>query len=163
MWSSERRHFLAGLGVLALGGCFRPMLREDSGAMALQHQIALPEIEGRFGYYLARSLEDRLGTPEDPGYRLEVGTELSTHGLAISPDSSVTRISLIATADWSLWRKGAEKPLMTDSVVSQSGYSATTSLFATRMVRRDIEQRLARDLGRRIARAIMARADELDA
>lgn len=160
MWSSERRHFLAGLGVLALGGCFRPMLAEDSTARGLRGQIALPRIDGRFGYYLVHSLEDRLGAPADPDYRLEVSTELEGRGLAISPDSAVTRINLVAKADWSLWRNGAKAPLMTDSVVSQSGYSATASLFATRVTRRDIERRLARDLGQRIARAIMARSDD---
>ena len=163
MWSSERRAVLAGLGALALGGCFRPMLREDSAARSLRHRVALPEIDGRFDYYLVRSLEDRLGEPVDPEFRLEVVTEFDERGLAIAQDDAVTRISLVAEAAWSLWRKGEAEPLVTDVAVSQSGYSATASLFATRMTRRDIEERLARDLGERIARSIFARADELGA
>ena len=163
MWSSERRALLAGLAALALGGCFRPMLREDSDARLLRHRIALPDIDGRFEYYLVRSLEDRLGEPDDPEFRLEVVTKFDERGLAIAQDDAVTRISLVAEASWSLWRRGVAEPLIRDVAISQSGYSATASLFATRMTRRDIEERLARDLGERIARAIFARAGELGA
>ncbi|HET7409818.1 MAG TPA: hypothetical protein VFJ13_06430 [Paracoccaceae bacterium] len=161
MSSSERRAVLAGLAALALGGCFRPMLREDGAARALRHRIALPQVDGRFDHYLVRSLEDRLGEPVEPVFRLEVVTEFDERGLAIAQDDAVTRISLVAEAAWTLWRKGATEPVIADVAVSQSGYSATGSLFATRMTRRDIEERLARDLGGRIARAILARADEL--
>lgn len=163
MSSSDRRAVLAGLGVLALGGCFRPMLREDEAARSLRHRIALPQVDGRFGHYLVRSLEDRLGEPMDPDFRLEVATEIDERGLAIAQDDAVTRVSLLASASWSLWRRGVAEPVIVDVAVSQSGYSATGSLFATRVTRRDIEERLARDLGQRIARAILARADELGA
>lgn len=163
MSSSDRRGVLAGLAVLALGGCFRPMLREDGAAGALRHRIALPEVDGRFGYFLVQSLADRLGDPVDPEFRLELTTSIDEHGLAVAPDDAVTRISLLAKASWSLWRRGGAEPVLRDVAVSQSGYSATASLFATRTTRRDIEERLARDLGRRIARTILARADELDA
>jgi len=50
--------------------------------------------------------------------------------------------------------------VLADKVSVQSGYNATTTLYATRQTRRDIERRLARDLGERIARAILARAAE---
>ena len=163
MWSSERRTLLAGLAVLALGACFRPMLREDAAARSLRHRIALPEVDGRFEHYLVRSLEDRLGTAADPEFRLEVATELTEQGLAVAQDNAVTRISLLAEAEWALWRRGVAEPVLNDTAVSQSGYSATGSLFATRITRRDIEERLARDLGERIARAIFARADEIGA
>ena len=63
-----------------------------------------------------------------------------------------TRITLIARAPWSLWRSGAPKPLISDVAVSESGYNATSSLFATRAARLEIERRLARDIGERIAR-----------
>lgn len=163
MWSSERRTFLAGLGVLALGGCFRPMLREDTAARGLRHRIALPDVDGRFDHYLVESLEERLGTPSEPAFRLDVATQITERGLAIAQDTAVTRISLLAEAAWTLTPVGAAQPLIRDTAYSQAGYSATGSLFATRMTRRDIEERLARDLGERIARAIMARAEDLGA
>lgn len=161
MWSSERRAVLALLGATLLGGCFRPMLREDSAARGLRNRIALPEVDGRFGYYLHRSLEERLGKPIEPEYRLEISTELEQHGLVVAEDDAITRIALVAKAEWSLWRAGEDTPALEGSAISQSGYSATGSLFATRIARRDIEERLARDLGERVARVILARAGEV--
>ena len=163
MSSSERRALLAGLGALALGGCFRPMLREDGAAAALRHRIALPAVDGRFDHHLVESLEDRLGEPVDPAYRLEVVSTLTERGLAIAQDNAVTRVSVLAQAAWTLWRAGAAEPLISDVVYSEAGYNATGSLFATRVTQRDVEERLARDLGERIARAILARAAELAA
>lgn len=163
MSSSDRRAVLAGLaGALALtSGCFRPMLAESSAASALHGRIALPTIDGRFQYHLGQSLEDRLGTPRDPLYRLEVRTRLTEDNLAITPDDAITRKSLTAEARFRLLPVGSGEPVMTDRVISQSGYNSTGSLFATRVAAQDTEKRLAQDLGERIARRILADAGRL--
>ena len=70
----------------------------------------------------------------------------------------MTRISLTATADWALYPEGAAGPVLQGRAVSQSGYNSTASLFATRAAKLDIERRLARDLGERISRSLLARA-----
>lgn len=160
---SDRRGFLVGLGILALGGCFRPMLAENDAARALRHRIALPEVDGRFDHYLVESLEDRLGAPQDPEFVLSAVSEVNQQGIAVTQDDAVTRITVQVETAWSLRRAGQTEPLIADSAFSQSGYNATTSLFATRQTRLEIERRLARDIGERIARSILARADELKA
>ena len=164
---SDRRALLRGLalaGVAALtGGCFRPMLARDGSAAPLIGRVALPATEDRFSYYLTRTLAERLGEPRSPDFRLEVDTRLERERLAITQDDAVTRISLRAVADWALYRAGESRPLLSERVVSQSGYNSTASLFATREARRDIERRLARDLGERIALRLLARADEISA
>lgn len=161
MSSFDRRAVLALLGPLPLAGCFRPMLAEGGPASGVQGRIALPAIEGRFGYFLTKSLEDRLGRPEATEWRLEVNTKVIERGFAVAQDNSVTRVTLVAEADWRLFRKDGSSPVITDRAVTQSGYGATASLFATRQTRRDIERRLARDLGERISRVILARAELL--
>jgi LPS-assembly lipoprotein len=163
MWSSDRRRLIAGIGLLALGGCFRPMLAENDAARALRHRVALPPVDGRFDHYLVESLEDRLGEAREPDFVLGVSSALTERGVAITQDDAVTRITLEVRSVWSLRRSGATEPLIADVEFSQSGYNATTSLFATRQTRLEIERRLARDIGERIARAILARADELAA
>lgn len=160
---SRRRALLAGIGTLVLSGCFRPMLAQDAAARALRHRIALPEVDSRFGHFLVRSLEDRLGEPRDPDLRLEIETELEDRGIAVAQNDAITRVILLAEARWALWRTGDSEPVIRELAVSESSYNATSSLFATRQLRRDIEQRLARDLGQRIALAILARAEELTA
>lgn len=162
-WSDRRRVLRAGLAVLALplGGCFRPMLAESGAAGDIRGRVALPEIEGRFGYHLYSSLEDRLGTPAEPLWRLEVETDVTEDDLAITPDSAITRKSLTAKANYRLTRIDGGEPVLSDSVISQSGYNSTASLYATRAVRRETEERLARDLGERIARRVLAAAGRL--
>lgn len=161
---SDRRALLRGLGagfgaVLLLPGCLRPMLAEGGAATALRGRIDLPSINGRVGYHLYKRLEDRLGTPVRPDYRLDVALTFRDRGLAISQDDAVTRITMTAEADWALYAKGTTEPLLRDRAMTQSGYNATGSLFAARQTRRDIERRLARDLGDRISRVLLARAD----
>lgn len=160
MSSSDRRLFLFGLlgATATVSGCFRPMLAEDGDAALLRNKIALPTIDGRFGYFLNRTLEDRLGYPQDPTHRLEIKTNLTERGLAVAQDNSVTRVTIVATADWTLVRNSDAASVASDKVTTQSGYGATTSLFATRQARRDIERRLARDLGERVARNILSNA-----
>lgn len=161
MSSCDRRAVLAGLAILPLAGCFRPMLAEDGPASAVLGRIALPTVDDRFGYFLNRSLEGRLGRATAPDWRLEVNTRITERGFAVAQDNSVTRITLEAEATWKLFRAGETRPVLTDRAVTQSGYGATSSLFATRQTRRDIERRLANDLGERISRAILARAELL--
>lgn len=139
------------------------MLAETGAAAGLLGRIALPEADDRFSYYLNRTLAERLGTPRAPDFRLEVASRLERDRLAITEDDAVTRISLTAIADWALYRAEDTKPVISGQAVSDSGYNSTASLFATREVRRDVERRLARDLGERIALKILARADGLAA
>ncbi|MEO1492472.1 MAG: hypothetical protein AAFV19_10010 [Pseudomonadota bacterium] len=159
----HRRAVLGGLGVLPIGlaGCFRPLLAEGGDAQRVQGKIGLPAVDGRFGYFLSQSLEDRLGTPVDPQFRLEVSTRLRDRDLAIAQNNDVTRKTVIAQTTWRLFRLGQASPVLRDDITVQSGFNATTSLFATRQARLDIERRLARDIGERIARALLARADLL--
>jgi len=137
-------------------------LTEGSAARGLQGRIALPPIEDRFGYHLVGSLERRLGRPDEAAYRLAIRTTLEERGLAVAPDNSVTRVTIFVTANWALYRDGEPDPILQDEARSQSGYNTVASLFATRQARRDIERRLARDLGERIARAILARANRVE-
>ncbi|HSF96856.1 MAG TPA: LPS assembly lipoprotein LptE [Thermohalobaculum sp.] len=150
-------------GTALLGGCFRPMLAEGGPSAALLGQIEYPQFNDRFGYYLNESLRDRLGTTRQAAYRLSITTATAKQDLAIAQDNSVTRISLTSTADWALYRKGEEggAAVLSGRAVSQSGYNSTASLFATREAKLDIERRLARDLGERIARTVLARAGTL--
>lgn len=165
MSSSDRRGVLLGLGagLLALPGCLRPMLASDGPAAALRNKIALPPVDDRFTYFLDESLAQRLGRTGAATYRLNVANRISQRGIAVAQDNSVTRLTLLVEASWTLTPINGGAPVMEDRVSLQSGYNATTSLYATRQTRLDIERRLARDLGERIARGILARAGSIDA
>lgn len=166
MLLSDRRKLLQcglvfGPAVL-LAGCFRPMLAEGSRQTELRGRIAMPEIDGRFGYFLSRSLEDRLGETTQADWILEVNSNVTRSGLAVAQDNSVTRITLQATANWVLRKRSTGAIVIGEAAKSQSGFNATTSLFATRQTELDVERRLARDIGERIARRIYAKAEALE-
>ena len=163
MSSYSRRLFLFGLsaGALSTAGCIRPMLAKGSPAGKLQRRIELPAPRDRFGYYLEESLSKRLGRATAADFRLTISRKISERGVAIAQDNSATRITLLLEAEWQLVRLRDGTAVLSDKIALQSGYNATTSLYATRQTRRDIERRLARDLGNRIARAIQARAGEI--
>ena len=129
-----------------------------SPSAALIGRIRLPDFDDRFGFYLNASLRDRLGRAQTGEFRLGVKTRIERSGLAITQDNAVTRISLTAIADWSLYPAEGSEPVLQGRAVSQSGYNSTASLFATRAAKLDIERRLARDLGERIARSLLAQA-----
>ena len=142
------------------------MLAADSPSAALIGRVRLPKSADRFGFHLNASLRDRLGRLRTEDFRLEVKTRIERGDLAIAQDNAVTRISLTATADWALYPAGGSEPVLRDPIlqgraVSQSGYNSTASLFATRAAKLDIERRLARDLGERIARSLLARTGNL--
>ena len=152
-----------GIGLpVSVAGCFRPMLAEGEVSSSIRGRIAMPEIDGRFGYFLSKSLEDRLGETETADWVLSVTHNVTRRGLAVASDNSVTRITLFARADWQLRRRSNGSVVLSDQVTSQSGFNATTSLFATRQTEQDIERRLARDIGERIARRIYASSGVLD-
>ena len=161
----DRRSVLAGLvGAvvpLSLAGCFRPMLAENEPSSKIRGRVALPQIDGRFGYFLSRSLEDRLGETTSADWVLSVRSNIRRQGFAVAQDNSVTRITLFARVDWELRRRSTGAVVLSDQADSQSGFNATSSLFATRQTEQDIERRLARDIGERIARRIYAKAGEL--
>ncbi len=159
-WS--RRALLAA-APLALAGCFRPMLAEGTAAAGLRGRVALPPIEGRLGYHLTQRLEDRLGRPERPDYRLEVALTTRDTGLAITQDNTVTRRTVTATAVWTLRLSGDPAPLIRRRQIARSGYNATSSLYATRVAERTVERRLAEELAERIARDIFVEAARLEA
>lgn len=139
------------------------MLAEDGEAAAMRGRIALPPVGNRFGYNLYKTLEARLGAPVQPDYRLEVVTEITERGLLVAQDNAVTRLQLSAVATMRLFRQGEAEPVLTDVIRSEAGFDQTASLFASRTTRNDIEDRLARDLGERISRRILAQAGGLGA
>lgn len=160
MSSSDRRTVLIGLAgaVMSLSGCLRPLLAKDEAGQSLRSRIALPRVDDRFSYFLNDGLADRLGEPQTPDYRLAVTNVIESLGVAISEDYSATRTTLILRSSWQVVSLADGETVLKGKEILRSGYNSTSSLYATRQVRLDVERRLARQLAEKIAREIQARA-----
>jgi LPS-assembly lipoprotein len=144
----------------ALAGCgFRPLHGEDSAARAVAGDIAYETPTDRIGYHMRRMLERRLGrAPADAQYLLVADVSLNDSGLAITEDSSITRYVVRGRSRYAMTGPEGFVPV-SGFVESISAYSATGSLYATRAARRRAEERIAEDMGERIATRVSAELD----
>lgn len=166
MWWSRR-------GVLALGlalpGCgFRPLYGENAPARDLVGRLAVGEIvrgplPDRMGFSLRDAIAREIGPAREPRWLVDIAVAVEELGFAITPDNATTRYSLTGTARWTLRRPGGTDPLLEGRARSFTAYSATASVYATRIAARDAERRLAEGLARQIVAQISARAGELPA
>ena len=63
-----RRRFLLALPLLALAACgFEPVYGPGGAGTALQNRVLVDAPEDRFGYFLVREVESRLGRAATPG------------------------------------------------------------------------------------------------
>jgi LPS-assembly lipoprotein len=172
MSSCERRQLIrlaaAAFGGLSLGGCgFRPLYGDASPASRLDGRIAVGtikrnELPDRMTYTLADALRRHFGRRVPaPAYVLDVTLSTAEIGLAVAPDNATTRYNLTGSAAWNLTPAGTAEVVLGGTEESYTAYSATATVYATRVAQRDAERRLAVALADRIALAIALKAGEL--
>lgn len=161
----DRRRFLglfAGAAALVLAGCgFTPVYGPGSAATNLRGRIALPAFDSRLSFDMFQRLEQRLGPPQAPLFRLTVSTTIEEQGLAISQDNAITRYNLRATAEYSLTRLTTDERVFAARARAFTAYSATASAYATRVAARDAERRIGVLLADQIASRIAVEAADL--
>lgn len=159
---SNRRSFLGLLGgSAALAACgFTPVYGPNTAAANLRGRIAIPAFDSRLSFDLFERLEQRLGPPESPLFRLHISTTIEEQGLAISQDNSITRYNLRATAEYSLTSLADDSRVFEARARAFTAYSATASAYATRVAARDAERRVAVSLADQIATRIAVAAAE---
>lgn len=159
---SDRRRFLALLGgVATLAGCgFTPIYGPNTAAANLRGRIIIPGFDSRLSFDLFERLEQRLGPPEAPLFQLHIDTTIEESGLAISQDNAITRYNLRATAEYRLTRLADGVQVYAARARAFTAYSATTSVYATRVAARDAERRIAVSLADQIATRLAVAATD---
>lgn len=155
---SDRRSLL--LGALALGGCgFTPVYGPGGAAEGLRGRIAFDAPADRAGFDLVRQLEERLGLPTDPRYRLSASIRRSEQRIAVTSEGVANRFQVTGRADFTLREIDTDRTVTSGSVTNFVSYSATRTAVATRAARTDAEARLMRILADQIAADLLATAD----
>jgi LPS-assembly lipoprotein len=158
MWWSDRRSLL--LGALALGGCgFTPVYGPGGAAEGLRGRISFDEPFDRAGFDLVRQLENRLGVPAAPRWRLSASIRRSEERIAVTSEGVANRFQILGRVDFALREIGTDRTVTSGSVETFTSYSATRTAVATRAARDDAEARLMVILADQIADELLATAD----
>lgn len=149
MWSSEtdntlgRRGFLTALACLALTGCeFTPVYGTGGQGTALDGNVAVAFASGNRGFALGQALQDRLGPPQDPAYRLSYSVSTSSERVAVTTAQSTNRFNLIGRSSFNLVRQSTGDSVVSGRVDGFSSYSASGTSVATQAAERDGYERL---------------------
>lgn len=154
MSSFDRRAIL--LSLAALAGCgLRPVYGTGSPALALRGGVQVSTPDSREAFRLKARLEDRLGPPVSPAYRLDVALTLSESPVGVSTGQEITRYTLRGTATYSLTDAVTGQVVDQGEVSNFTGYSATGTSVATLAAERDARDRLAVSLADLILARLM--------
>jgi LPS-assembly lipoprotein len=156
LWS-DRRAVL--MGALALGGCgFTPVYGPGGAAEGLRGRIAFDAPFDRNGFDLVRQLENRLGVPSAPRWRLSASIRKAEERIAVTSQGVANRFQILGRVDYALREIGTDATVASGSAENFVSYSATRTAVATRAAQRDAEARLMVILADLIADDLLATA-----
>ena len=156
-WS--RRGLL--LAAAAVAGCgFRPALAPTGPAAGLRGDVGFDAPSSESGFYLTRQLEERLGLPSSPTYRLQLDITEGTQVTGIPSDRVTARTVLIGRVDYALVHVPTGDVVRRGSVQSFTGYSTTSTTAASRAALEDADQRLMVILADRLVADLLATSEE---
>jgi LPS-assembly lipoprotein len=113
------------LAVLGTAGCgFAPVYGPGGGAEGLRGEIAVDPPVDQAGYILVKRLEERLGLPQTPRYRLSATLALGQDDLGVTPDQEIQRYQVTGRARWSLVDTGTDTVVVSGTQEAFTGYSA---------------------------------------
>ncbi len=167
MWLSDRRKFLTGavaLGAGVMAGCgFTPAYGPDGGAGKLQNAILVDAPSTTDSYFLVRQLETRLGRASTPRYGLSLALDTREEGIAVDAANNTNRFNVVGKTTFALRDLNTGQVLITGSVNSFTGYSASGSTAATQAAKRDAYERLMTILADQMTTRLIAAAPGLPA
>ncbi|TDL78395.1 hypothetical protein E2L08_10660 [Palleronia sediminis] len=168
MWWS-RGAILSAAAMLAACG-FTPVYGPGGAASGLSGQILADAPEDAAGYAYVRQVEDRLGLPTTPLYRLAAEIVLDEDGFGITPARDTTRFQITGTVVYSLSDIASGAPLTSGTLSSFTSYSAPVvrpgagsvagNSVTVRAARQDAVERLMTILANQTAARLLATAPD---
>ena len=156
----SRRWLLIGFLTLAACG-FEPIYGVDKSAKKIMGKIDIEVSNGRNAFELRDRLIERLGVLEsDPNYLLKYSSSIKSKNLTISKDNDVTRYTLQGETNFDLVDLASKKVIYTNSISSNTAYSATAGTYPTAIAERDANVRLSRDMADKIVTLLLITAEE---
>lgn len=146
------------LAPLALAACgFAPVYGSGGGAADLRGAIAFSEPRSPSDFVLEGRLQERLGAPVAPRYRLQTEVTVTETPAAFAPGRRIVRYTIDGTARFALATlEGA--PVISGTVTAFTAYSATGTSVANLAAEDDARHRLSVLLADQIVTRILAAA-----
>ena len=156
----SRRWLLIGFFPLAACG-FEPIYDLDNPANKILGEIDVEVSNGRNAFELRERLIERLGVlKSDPTYLLKYTSSIKSKNLTISKDNDVTRYTLQGEINFGLVELASKKVVYTNTIVSNTAYSATAGTYPTAIAERDANVRLSRDMADKIVTLLLITAKD---
>ena len=150
------------LGFLLLNACgFEPIYGVDKPANKIMGKIDIEVSNGRNAFEFRDRLIERLGALEsEPTYLLKYISSIKSKNLTISVDNDVTRYTLQGETKFDLIDLASKKVIYTNTIVSNTAYSATAGTYPTAVAERDANVRLSRDMADKIVTLLLITAKD---
>ena len=150
------------LGFLLLNACgYEPIYGVDKPANKIMGKIDIEVSNGRNAFELRERLLERLGTlKSNPNYLLKYTSSIKSKNLTISKDDDVTRYTLQGETNFDLVDTASKKVIYTNTIVSNTAYSATAGTYPTAVAERDANVRLSRDMADKIVTLLLITAKD---
>ncbi|WP_236638511.1 LPS assembly lipoprotein LptE [Mangrovicoccus ximenensis] len=120
---------------------FAPVYGPGGTGSALDRAVILDTPATSNGFTLRQRLQDRLGPPEAPRYRLAVTVETETKRIALTRNQDTRRYNLLGEAQYVLTTLDGTT-VASGSYDSFNSYSSTGTTVATDSAERDAYRRL---------------------
>ena len=150
------------IGFLFLTACgYEPIYGVDKPANKIMGKIDVEVSNGRNAFELRDRLIERLGVlKNDPTYLLKYTFSIKSKNLTISKDNDVTRYTLQGETSFDLVDFTSKKVIYTNTIVSNTAYSATAGTYPTAVAERDANVRLSRDMADKIVTLLLITAKD---
>ena len=150
------------IGFLSLAACgFEPIYGVDKPANKIMGKIDVEVSNGRNAFELRDRLIERLGIlKSDPAYLLRYTSSIKSKNLTISKDNDVSRYTLQGETNFDLVDLTSKKVIYTNTIVSNTAYSATAGTYPTAVAERDANVRLSRDMADKIVTLLLITAKD---
>ena len=159
MSSSDRRQFLALLLALPLVGCgFTPAYAPGGAAGTLRGRVQADAPASRDSFTFVARIEDRLGRPDAPAYRLSYQITTQRIDLAVTTSGAILRYNITGTAIWTLSDIGTGATLASGVAESFTGSAATRATIAAQSAEDDARLRLMQILADQVVTKLIAGA-----
>ena len=161
-FSNQRGRLVRLVGALAaaglLAGCgFHPLYGTAGAGSSLGRKLATIYVEpisdfgvANTGYELRQALINDLDSNESARYRLRVTMKVTTQGLALLTNASVTRYNDTLTVNYTLTDSETGQVVTKGIETGHSAYNVVTSPYSTLVAQQDADKRAAQDIAERL-------------